>query len=483
MSFKSKFKEIFSRKEDNIDAMTVKSFERSVNYGKLLARERIKTLLDSASFHELDMFVHCESGGMEIPADGVICGTGTINNRPVCIYAQDFTATGSSLGSVHADKIIKIIKLAIKLQTPLIGICDTGFRNLPEYVDSLAACGEIASQYMTASGKIPLIAVVLGTCKNEAAAIPALSDFVFTTEYIEEDEFSDDNTKKEHHSEFAPNDVVAHFYAENEKVCFKQIRQLLNYIGTSENAVMPAIENALPPQTPTSLGEIIPSDYIAPFDVVNLITAVTDNSYFFECGEYFAKNIVTGFASISGKKVGIIANQSMSLDGVIDSDAIEKATHFIRCCNMFKLPIVTFVDTPGLPTENDPHSRIIYRQSSALFRAYSQADVLKVTVIIRRAYGYGFTLMGSKYVGGDFVYAFPSTDIAAMSPDKASAILFAKEISAARNSEEIKKSKLDEYCSKFANPFMAAAGGYIDAVIKPDSCRNAIIHAIKLNYQ
>lgn len=480
MSFKSRFKEIFSKKSDGIDTGLLKSFEKNVNSGKLMARERINSLLDTGSFHESDMFVHYEYSGMEIPADGVIAGTGTINNRSVCIYAEDFSAAGSSLTTVHANKIVKIIKLALRLKVPLIGICDSGRQNLPEYVDSLAGYGEIASQMATAAGKIPLISIILGTCSSEAAAIPALSDFVFSIGETPKEPVDSEKGNSIDPVKYSSNFIMAQFYAETEKECFSQVARLLNYIDGGKNLITPAAATVLNPQTRELISEIIPNDYISSFDIRNLITAVTDNSDFFETGESFAPNLVTGFAQISGKKIGIVANQSLYIDGLIDADAVEKAAHFICFCNAFNLPIVTFVDTPGFITGAGELRRGIFQQSAHLVRAYHKASVLKITVIIRRAYGNGYMAMGSRYVGGDFVYAFPASDIAVMPPAEASAILFAKEISSAHGSEEIRKAKLDEYCAKFANPYMAAAGGYIDAVIKPDSCRDYIIHALQL---
>jgi acetyl-CoA carboxylase carboxyltransferase component len=497
LSTTSKHLEFTKRTDRVIRGGGQKAIEKQMAMGKLTARDRITALLDANSFHEYDLFVEhkCRDFDMDkkvLPGDGVVTGTGTISRYPVCIFAQDFTVAGGSLGLMHARKITKIMDHAVKLGIPLIGINDSGGARIQEGVDSLAGYGEIFYRNTLASGIIPQISVILGPCAGGAVYSPALTDFVFVVDKISKmfitgpeviktvlgEEISmEDLGGARVHSEISGN---AHFYATNELECFHQIKKLMTFIpwNNTKRAV------SCPPQPPKArfaIEHIIPPEATKPYDVRDVIRALVDNSDFFEIQKSWAANIVIGFARLDGETVGIVGNQPKVLAGVLDVDSSDKASRFIRFCDAFNIPLITFVDLPGyLPGVDQEHAGVI-RHGAKILYAYSEASVPKITVILRKAYGGGYIAMCSRHLGADFVFAWPTAEIAVMGPEGAANIIFKAEISAAADPDAMRRQKVQEYTEKFANPYVAAASGHIDAVIGPADTRKFLIHAIRVS--
>lgn len=473
------------------------SIKKQKSIGKLTARERIDLLLDPESFQEIDMFVthSCTDFGMEkknLPCDGVITGIGKINGEPVCVYAQDFTVSGGSLGLAHARKITKIMGLAMDMKVPVIGLNDSGGARIQEGINALAGYGEIFYQNTMASGVIPQISVILGPCAGGAVYSPALTDFVFVVDKVskmfitgpeviktvlgEEIEMEELGGARVH----AETTGNAHFYAENESDCFAQIRTLLSIIPHHNEQKESSSKPSSPRQEFADLCEVIPEDPRDPYDVRNIIKGVVDDSRFFEVHEHFAPNAVVGFGRLNGTPVGVIANQPMFLAGVLDIDSSDKIARFIRYCDAFNIPLITFEDMPGyLPGIDQEHAGIIRHGAKVLY-AYCEATVPKLTVIMRKAYGGGYIAMCSRHMKADFVYAWPSAEIAVMGPAGAANIIFRKEIKSAENPEEMREQKIAEYKEKFANPYVAAKYGYVDAVISPNDTRRYLIQALEI---
>ncbi len=497
MSIKRNILDLRRRKTEAQQGGGEAAIGKQVAMGKKTARERIIAILDENSFHEYDLFVEHTGKDFDMEkkvlhGDGVIIGTGTMYNQPVCIYAQDFTVAGGSLGLMHARKITKIMDHALKMRVPIIGINDSGGARIQEGVNSLAGYGEIFYRNTEASGVIPQLSVILGPCAGGAVYSPALTDFVFVVENISKMFITGPGVIKTVlgeeismeelggalvHSEITGN---AHFYALSEDECFEQIKKLISYIPW--NNTQKALR--FPTQAPTfpvSIEDIVPSDPHYPYDIRDIIRAVSDSSGFFEIMELFARNIVIGFGRIAGNTVGFVANQPMYLAGVLDCDSSDKAARFIRYCDAFNIPIVTLEDMPGyLPGVDQEHAGVI-RHGAKLLYAYSEATVPKVTVIIRKAYGGGYIAMNSRHLGADFVYAWPTAEIAVMGPEGAANIVFRKEIDEAENPAEMRKQKIQEYKDKFANPFVAASKGYIDEVIEPLETRARLIHSLEIS--
>ena len=498
MSLRQKTRDLKKRMHDAIQGGGEKAIEKQKTSGKMTARERIIALLDPNSFHEYDLFV--EHAGKDfdmdkkyLPGDGVITGTGTLVGWPVCIFAQDFTVAGGSLGYMHAKKITKIMDHAMKLKVPLIGINDSGGARIQEGVNSLAGYGEIFYRNTLASGVIPQISVILGPCAGGAVYSPALTDFVFVVDKISKmfitgpeviktvlgEEISmEDLGGARVQAEITGN---AHFFAESEAECFEQIKQLVSYIPWNNEKKAEAFPKKAPKTRQFKMEQIFPTNPMEPYDVRNVIKAICDDSEFFEVHAKWADNIVIGFARIDGESVGFVANQPLVLAGVLDVDSSDKAARFIRYCDAFNIPLVTLVDLPGyLPGIDQEHAGVIRHGAKVLY-AYSEATVPKITVILRKAYGGGYIAMCSNHLRADFVFAWPTAEIAVMGPEGAANIIFRKEITEAENPEEMRKKKINEYKKKFANPYVAAAYGYVDAVIEPEDTRNFVVHALKIS--
>ena len=474
-----------------------KRIESQHKKGKYTARERIAMLLDENSFEEFDMFIthRCYNFGMEktkFLGDGVVTGQGTIDGRLVFVFAQDFTVFGGALSEMLAQKICKVMDKAMTVGAPIIGLNDSGGARIQEGVDSLAGYGEIFFRNTQASGVIPQLSVILGPCAGGAVYSPALTDFVFVVDNISKMFITGPEVVKtvlgevvtmeelggaRVHSEISGN---AHFFAHSEYECFEQIKKLLTFIPWSNEAKAKPFPSK-PPRPEYKIEKIIPSDPTQPYDVRDVIRAVADDSDFLEVQQEFAKNIVVGFGRIDGETIGFVANQPSVLAGVLDCDSSDKAGRFIRFCDAFNIPIVTFEDMPGyLPGVEQEHMGVIRHGAKVLY-AYSEATVPKITVILRKAYGGGYIAMNSRHLKADFMFAWPTAEIAVMGPEGAANIIFKKEIMAAENPDEMRKIKVAEYREKFANPYVAASKGYIDSVIEPEETRKILKHSIEVS--
>ena len=466
------------------------AIEKQVAMGKLTARERILALLDKNSFHEYDMFVKHDGRdfGMEkkvLPGDGVVTGTGTIFGAPVCIYAQDFTVAGGSLGLQHARKITKIMDHALKMKCPIIGINDSGGARIQEGVGALAGYGEIFYRNTIASGVIPQISLILGPCAGGAVYSPALTDFVFVVENISkmfitgpnviktvlgEDISMEDLGGARVHAETTGN---AHFYALSEQECFDQVKRLVSFIPWNNQERAKVVEPK-EPSAMLNIEQVVPADPKQPYDVRDVIRCIVDDSDFLEIQELWAANIVIGFGRMAGETVGFVANQPMVLAGVLDCDSADKAARFIRFCDCFNIPIVTFEDVPGfLPGCTQEHNGII-RHGAKIVYAYAEATVPKITVITRKAYGGAYIVMNSKPIGADVNFSYPTAEIAVMGADGAVNILYRKATA------EEKAKAVEEYKEKFSNPYRAAEQGYIDEIILPKDTRYKLIQALEM---
>jgi acetyl-CoA carboxylase carboxyltransferase component len=496
MNLKEKIELLNKQKEATMLGGGEKAIEKQHSIGKLTARERINKLLDDNSFHEYDLFIQHDARefGMadkEMPGDGVIIGTGTVNGRPIAVFAQDFTVAGGSLGLMHARKICKIMDYAMDMRIPLVGINDSGGARIQEGVNALAGYGEIFFRNTMASGFIPQISVILGPCAGGAVYSPALTDFVFVVENVSKmfitgpeviktvlgEEISmEDLGGARVHSEITGN---AHVYSQTEDECFDKIKQLLDLLPDN-NALKAISAETKAPKANYAINDIIPDNATEPYDVREIIRAIADDSVFYEIQELWAANMVIGFGRMDGNTVGFVANQPMVLAGVLDCDSADKAARFIRFCDAFNIPIITLEDLPGyLPGIDQEHAGVIRHGAKVLY-AYSEATVPRITVILRKAYGGGYIAMNSRHLQADFVFAWPTAEIAVMGPEGAANIIFRKEISEAANPDEMRKQKVEEYKEKFANPYVAAGKGYIDAVIEPAQTREYVLHALSV---
>jgi len=463
--------------------------------GKLTARERINLLLDENSFVEFDKFaVHrCSNFDMndkKFLGDGVVTGWGKIDGRQVYVFAQDFTVFGGSLGEVFAEKICKIMDLALKNGKPVIGLNDSGGARIQEGVVSLAGYAEIFYRNVQSSGVIPQISAILGPCAGGAVYSPAITDFIFMVDKtshmfitgpdvvkaVTGEEISfDDLGGADTHSKISG---VTHFKYDNEEECIKSIRYLLSFLPSNNLDEVPSIENNDPIDRDLSaLGKIVPENPNRPYDMLEVITEIADNGEFFEIHENYAQNIIIGFSRIDGKSVGIVANQPKVLAGTLDIDASIKAARFVRFCDSFNIPIITFVDVPGfLPGKKQEHGGIIIHGAKLLY-AYAEATVPKITIITRKAYGGAYDVMCSKHIRADINYAWPNSEIAVMGSQGAVSIIFRKELANDINQKDV---LVEEYKEKFSNPYIAAERGYIDDIIDPSETRIKIAQALEI---
>jgi acetyl-CoA carboxylase carboxyltransferase component len=497
MTANKKILELKEKREKILLGGGEQAIEKQKAMGKRTARERIMALLDDNSFNEYDLFVEHDARDFDmdkksLPSDGVIIGSGTIYGAPVAIFAQDFTVAGGSLGLMHSRKITKIMDHALKMRMPLIGINDSGGARIQEGVNSLAGYGEIFFRNTISSGVIPQISVILGPCAGGAVYSPALTDFVFVVDNISKmfitgpeviktvlgEEISmEDLGGARVHSEITGN---AHFFADSEEECFEQIKRLITFIPWNNSQKARAFKPG-EPNPKYNISKIVPEDPTLPYDVKDVIRAVVDNSDFFEIMELYAKNIVIGFGRMGGRTTGFVANQPMEMAGVLDVDSSDKAARFIRYCDAFNIPIITLVDLPGyLPGVDQEHAGVIRHGAKVLY-AYSEATIPKLTVILRKAYGGGYIAMSSRHLRADFVFAWPSAEIAVMGPEGAANIIFRKEINSSSDPDGTRKQKVEEYKAKFANPYVAASRGYIDAVIEPSETRKFLMHSIEVS--
>lgn len=466
--------------------------------GKLTARERIDILVDKGSFEEIDAFVTHRSqafglDGQHVLGDGVVTGFAKIEGRPVYIFSQDFTVFGGSLSETHAEKICKIMDLAMKNGVPIIGLNDSGGARIQEGVSSLGGYAEVFWRNSMASGVVPQISAVMGPCAGGAVYSPALTDFVFMVKNTSYMFVTGPNVVKTvTHEEVTSEDLggasahgtksgVAHVTTENDAECLRQIRQMMTYIPQNCEEKVPAQDSAEPDSKKAAqLDELVPLNPNKPYDIKDAIEGVMDKGSFFEVHENYADNLVVGFARLDGRTVGIVANQPLSLAGVLDIDASLKGARFVRFCDAFNIPLVVFEDVPGFLPGTDQEWGGIIKHGAKLLYAFCEATVPKMTVITRKAYGGAYDVMNSKHIRADYNVAWPTAEIAVMGTKGAVEIIFRKEIANADNPEEKQKELEDEYNEEFAHPYRAAARGFIDDVILPSETREKLIKAFEL---
>ena len=466
--------------------------------GKLSARERIEFLLDQGTFEETDKLVthRCNDFGMgeqKLYGDGFITGYGRIEGRLVFVFAQDFTVFGGSLSEANAAKIVKIMDLAAKMGAPVIGLNDSGGARIQEGVMSLAGYADIFLRNTLYSGVVPQISAIMGPCAGGAVYSPAITNFILMvdkTSYmfitgpdVIKTVTHEEVTKDELGGAMRHNETsgVAHFMAHDDAECLSMVRELLSFLP-SNNVDEPPRKPCSDPidRADSALDQIVPTESNQPYDIKDVIHAVVDDGYFFEVQEHYAKNIVVGFARLNGRSVGIVANQPAMLAGTLDINASIKGARFVRFCDCFNIPLVTFEDVPGfLPGTNQEYGGIIKHGAKLLF-AFAEATVPKVTVITRKAYGGAYCVMASKHIRTDVNYAWPTAEIAVMGPEGAVDIVYKRELEKAANKIAIRAEKIEEFRERFANPYVAADRGYVDAVIQPRETRKKLIQALEM---
>ncbi len=498
MTLDPKIEQLRQLKEEAKLGGGLERIEAQHKRGRLTARERLDLLLDKGSFREIDAFVTHRTHDFGLDekkflADSVVTGWGTIEERLVYVFSQDFTVFGGSLGEVHAEKVCKIMEMAVKTGAPVIGLNDSGGARIQEGVVSLGGYADIFLRNTLASGVIPQISAIMGPCAGGAVYSPALTDFIFMvkdTSYMfvtgpdvvksvthEEVSFEGLGGASVHSSTSG----VCHYVAENEADCLYLIRKLLSYLPQNNMEDPPFAKTSDDPlRMEAALDTLVPDNPNKPYDMKEAIRLIVDNGEFFEIHENYAMNIVVGFARLGGHSVGIVANQPAVLAGVLDIDASEKAARFIRFCDCFNIPLVTFEDVPGfLPGVKQEHGGII-RSGAKLLYAYCEATVPKLTVITRKAYGGAYDVMSSKHIRGDLNLAWPTAEIAVMGPDGAVSIIFRKELAEAEDPVAKKAELVNDYREKFANPYVAAGRGYIDDVIEPHETRARLINGLEM---
>ena len=498
MDIDDKIKELKSRNLEAEMGGGEKRIEQQHQKGKMTARERIAYLLDEGSFQELDKFVvhRCQDFGMDkkkIPGDGVVTGYGTINGRRVFFFSQDFTVFGGSLSNAFGQKICKVMDLALKNGAPMIGLNDSGGARIQEGVMSLGGYGEIFKRNVWSSGVVPQISVIMGPCAGGAVYSPALTDLTLmvkktsnmfiTGPQVIKAVTSEEVTPEELGGAMAHNTKsgVAHFAEDSDQAALDRVKEILSYLPQNYREKPPAMECTDDPhRTEKFLNTVVPTNPRLPYDMTEIIRAVLDDNRFLEVQEHFAKNMVVGFGRLNGLSVGIVANQPRFLAGCLDTKASVKCARFIRMCDAFNVPTITFVDVPGyLPGVQQEYDGIIKHGAKIIF-AYSEATVPKITVVTRKAYGGAYIAMSAKHLGGDINFAYPTAEIAVMGPEGAANIIFRKELSEADDPVAAKEKLVEAYRENVASPFKAAELGYTDHVIFPEKTRPRLIHALMM---
>lgn len=474
-----------------------KRIEQQYKKGKLHARERVELLLDPGSFEEIGKFVmhRCKDFGLDKEyylGDGVITGYGTIDGRLVYVFAQDFTVFGGSLSETHAEKICKIMDLAMKNGAPVIGLNDSGGARIQEGVLSLAGYADIFYRNTLASGVIPQISAIMGPCAGGAVYSPAITDFIMMVENTSYMFVTGPNVVKTvTHEDVTSEELggamthasksgVTHFVSANEVECINDIRRLLSYMPQNCEEDAPAVPYEGGNEKRAKLAKIIPENPNQPYDMREVINEIVDEGSFWEVHKYFAENIVVGFARLGGRSIGIVANQPAVLAGVLDIDSSTKGARFVRFCDSFNIPLLVLEDVPGFLPGTDQEWNAIITNGAKLLYAFCEATVPRVTVITRKAYGGAYDVMNSKHIGADMNYAWPSAEIAVMGASGAAEIIFKKEIAEAEDPAAKLQEKVQEYTEKFANPYRAAHRGYIDEVIYPEQTREKLMRAFKM---
>ncbi len=474
-----------------------KRIEDQHKKGKLTARERLEQFLDPGSFVEIGTFVQTgleDASTIDIPhpGEGVVTGHGTVGGRLVYIFAQDFTVAGGSLGELHAAKICRVMDLAAKNGAPFIGLNDSGGARIQEGVMSLDGYGNIFYRNTVYSGVVPQISVVMGPCAGGAVYSPALTDFVFMVDNssymfitgpqvikaVTGEEVTPEKLGGSHtHNETSG---VAHFRAADEGECLEKLKKLLSFLPPNNLNDAPAFPPAEPTLSSEELLELVPPDPNKPYDVVDVISRIVDGSDFFQVHEHYARNAVVGFARMQGQSVGIIANQPKVLAGCLDINSSDKIARFVRFCDCFNIPLVTFVDVPGyLPGVNQEYGGII-RHGAKILYAYSEATVPQISIILRKAYGGAYIAMNGRCLGADLALAWPTAEVAVMGPEGATNIIYRKEIEKAEDPQQERTKRVDEYRERYANPYITAARGWIDDVIDPRETRRHLIRSLEM---
>jgi propionyl-CoA carboxylase beta subunit len=472
--------------------------QRQHKEGKLSARERIDLLLDEGTFEEMDKLVRhrCSDFGMDqqvVDGDGFVTGYGRIHGRVVYVFAQDFTVLGGSLSEANALKICKIMDLALKIGAPVIGLNDSGGARIQEGVLSLAGYADIFLRNVLGSGVVPQISAIMGPCAGGAVYSPALTDFIFMVEHtshmfvtgpdVIKTVTHEDVTKEKLGGAETHNTLsgVAHFIAPDDSECLRMIRELVSYLPqNNRDDATPRSSSDPADRADPELDGVVPADSHVPYDMKDILHRVVDDGDFFEVHEHWAKNIVVGFARLDGRSVGIVANQPAFLAGCLDINSATKGARFVRFCDAFNIPILTFVDVPGFLPGTDQEFGGIIRHGAKLLYAYAEATVPKVTVITRKAYGGAYDVMGSKHLRTDVNFAYPTAEIAVMGAEGAVNIVYRRELMGAADQEAARKQKIEEFRDRFANPFIAAERGFIDDVIEPHETRPNVIRALRM---
>ena len=495
-----KLQQLIEKRNKIEEAGGVKRVQKQHESGKLTARERIHLLFDEGTYVELDAFVkhRCTNFGMEAtdaPAEGVVTGYGKVDGRLVYAYAQDFTVVGGSLGEMHAQKICKVMDLALKMGAPCVGMNDSGGARIQEGVDALKGYGSIFFRNTISSGVIPQISVIMGPCAGGAVYSPAITDFIFMVEQTSQMFITGPQVIKAVTGEVVSSEAlggamthnsvsgVAHYKAGNDEAAIMEVRRLLSFLP-SNNLEKPPVYTSTdePNKLLPELNEIIPDSPNKAYDVKDIIRAIVDNGDFMEYQELFAQNIVTGYARINGHTVGIVANQPKFMAGALDINASDKAGRFIRTCDAYNIPLLNIEDVPGfLPGTSQEYGGII-RHGAKMLYAYSEATVPKITLITRKAYGGSYIAMCSKELGADMVFAWPTAEIAVMGPDGAANIIFRKDIDEAADAMAMRAEKIQSYKDEFATPYKAAERGYVDDIIEPSHTRVRLIDALDMLY-
>ncbi len=482
---------------ESIDAGGKARKEDQHRKGKLTARERINLLLDEHTFEEFDVLKAGRGGSLGVDknylGDGVITGHGSIDGREVFVFSQDFTVLGGSLGEAHAQKICKVMDIAVKVGAPIIGLSDSGGARIQEGIDALASYGEIFSRNVRASGVVPQISCIMGPCAGGAVYSPSITDFVFMVEdssymFVTGPSVVKTVTHQDISSEelggarvHAKKSGVAHFTVPNDILCLREARRLINYLPSSNRQRGPLHDlSDAANRTDPALDYLVPSNSSQTYDMNVLIHSILDGAEFMEVHANFARNIICGFGRLGGQTVGLVANQPAVLAGVLDNDASFKAGRFVRFCDSFNIPLISLVDVPGfMPGPDQEHGGII-RHGAKLLYAFTEATVPRICVIVRKAYGGAYIVMNSKHIHCDVNLAWPTAEIAVMGPKGAAEVIHRKEIYSSGNPEAVLQEKMEEYRATFANPFLAARRGYIDDVIFPRDTRPHLIRTLQM---
>jgi acetyl-CoA carboxylase carboxyltransferase component len=496
-TFEEKATQLKELRHEAVHAGSEAAVEKQHAKGKMTARERIEKLLDPGSFHELDTFVRHRTHEFDMLknrpwGDAVVTGHGTIDGRPVCVFSQDFTVFGGSLGEVMAEKMCKIMDLAAKIGCPVIGINDSGGARIQEGVVSLGAYGDVFVRNVMCSGVIPQISLIMGPCAGGAVYSPAMTDFIFMVKETshmfitgpdviktvtgEEPTFEELGGAMTHNTKSG----VAHFASDDEEACLEDARYLFSFLPNNNLELPPRVQSGDDPQRmEMELDSIVPDSPNKPYDMRNVVRLIVDDGEFFEVHEHFAPNIICGFSRLDGYPIGIVGNQPAQMAGVLDIDASEKAARFVRFCDAFNIPLITFTDVPGfLPGTTQEWGGIIRRGAKLLY-AFTEATVPKITVITRKAYGGAYDVMNSKHMLADFNFAWPQAEIAVMGPEGAVNIIYRRDIQSSPTPDERRLKLIDDYKARFANPYTAAERGYIDDVFLPHETRPRLINALE----